>query len=265
MKKYKVYKHIVPNGKVYIGQTCQTTNKRFRHDGTGYAHSPYFYAAIQKYGWDNIEHIIVADGLDKNEANWLEKYLIRFYCSDIKGKGYNLTEGGDGSVGCVRSEEFKKNLSEKNKGKKLSDEHKRKISEGNKGKKLSEEHIRLLSMINKGRKLSPEHIEKLRQINKIRVRTPEEIEKSVSKRRGVPLSEETKKKLSDAHKGQHSWNEKEVECVETGERFFSAREAGRKHNLNSSNISFCCRGLRHTCGGFHWIYVEHPAPEVDNN
>lgn len=290
MKQYKVYKHIAPNGKVYIGQTCQTTNKRFRYDGTGYIRSPYFYAAIQKYGWDNIEHEIIAECLNKDEANWLEKYLIKFYNSDVKEKGYNITEGGEGSVGCVRLESFKKHLSEINKGKVLSYEHRKKISEGNKGKKLSVEHRMLLSEINKGKKLSPEHIEKLRQINKARVRTKEEIEKSASKRRGIPLSEETKRKLSESHKGKPSWNKgkhlsdkhkielsksslnrkdisKQVKCVETNVIYESAYEAARQTGLNPSHISACRNGKRLTCGGLHWIYVEHPntAPEVDNN
>ena len=161
----------------------------------------------------------------------------------------------------------------------LTEEHKRKISESNKGKKLSAEHRMLLSEINKGKKLSPEHIEKLQQINKTRVRTKEEIEKSVSKRRGISLSEETKKKLSESHKGKLSWNKgkhlsdkhkkelsksslnrkdisKPVVCVETGIVYPSAYEAGRALNTNPSHISACRNGKRKTAGGFHWKSVE---------
>lgn len=254
-KKFKVYKHVSPNGKIYIGQTCQTLNKRFRHDGVGYKGSTYFIRAIEKYGWDNFEHFVIADNLTKAEADWLEMYLISYYNSNLPEKGYNLAKGGKTCAGVKRSEEFKKHLSEINKGKTLTEEHKRKISKGNRGKKLSDEQKKRISEINKGRKMSPELIERLRQINKTRVRTSEEIEKSAAKHRGIPLSEEHKRKLSEAHKGQHSWNEKEVECIETGNRYFSAREAGRVTNLNSNNISFCCRGLRNTCGGYHWKYV----------
>lgn len=279
-KKYIVYKHISPSGKVYIGQTCQSLKKRFRHDGTGYRGSTHFAAAIQKYGWNNFEHSVIADELTKKEADWLEIYLISYYNSNNPHKGYNLANGGRTCAGVKRSEEFKRYLSEINKGKVLTEEHKRKISESNKGKKLSAEHRMLLSEINKGKKLSQEHIEKLRQINKTRVRTKEEIEKSVSKRRGIPLSEETKKKLSESLKGKPSWNKgkhlsdkhkkeisksslnrkdisKQVKCVETGIIYESAYEAARQTGLNPSHISVCRNGKRLTCGGFHWVYVEY--------
>ena len=94
-KKYIVYKHTSPSGKVYIGQTCQSCTKRFGNKGAGYDKSPHFYAAIQKYGWDNIKHEVMAKDLTKAEANWVEKYLIRYYNSDNKEHGYNMTIGGD--------------------------------------------------------------------------------------------------------------------------------------------------------------------------
>ena len=52
---YIVYQHKNKiNGKVYIGITMQDPERRWRH-GEGYKSSPHFYAAIQKYGWDNFE------------------------------------------------------------------------------------------------------------------------------------------------------------------------------------------------------------------
>lgn len=48
--KYVIYMHEnVINGKVYIGQTCQSLEKRWR-EGEGYASNNYFYRAIKKYG-----------------------------------------------------------------------------------------------------------------------------------------------------------------------------------------------------------------------
>lgn len=58
-KQYYVYKHTVPNGKVYIGITKQNPSKRWLN-GLGYKHSTYFFNAIVKYGWLNIE-------MDKNQ------------------------------------------------------------------------------------------------------------------------------------------------------------------------------------------------------
>lgn len=120
-----------------------------------------------------------------------------------------------------------------------------------------------MSIINKGKKLPPEHIEKLRYIAKTRVRTAEEIEKTASAHRGKKLTEEQKMKLAAAHRGKPSHNSKVVICIETNNEYFSAREAGRRNNLNSNNISSCCRGERNVCGGFHWKYKEHQHKEME--
>ena len=56
---YSVYLHNNKiNNKKYIGITKQKPKNRWGLNGYNYNSSPYFYAAIQKYGWDNFEHII---------------------------------------------------------------------------------------------------------------------------------------------------------------------------------------------------------------
>ena len=93
-KIYCVYIHKnKQNGKVYIGQTCQKPERRWSN-GYGYKGCPKFYAAIQKYGWDNFEHIIVQEYLTKEEADNLEKELISKYDSTSKEAGYNISIGG---------------------------------------------------------------------------------------------------------------------------------------------------------------------------
>lgn len=126
-KNYTVYKHIAPNGKIYIGQTGQKNPKRRWQKGEGYKPNAHFYNAIQKYGWDNIEHVIVATGLTKKEADWLEKYLIAFYETTDRTKGYNNTKGGDGSF--EMTDEVKRKMSEAKLGVKKSDEHRKHLSE----------------------------------------------------------------------------------------------------------------------------------------
>lgn len=127
MKMYKVYEHVFPNGKRYIGITCQTLAKRFGSNGTGYKECPKMYKAIQKHGWENIEHNLLFDGLTKSEAEEKEIELIAKYNSTVDG--YNIEYGGN--VIGTHSEETKKKISIGNKGKKkppLSEEAKRKIS-----------------------------------------------------------------------------------------------------------------------------------------
>lgn len=46
-KKFIVYKHTSPNGKIYIGITSQVPNHRWRN-GNGYKTNPYFTRAIKK-------------------------------------------------------------------------------------------------------------------------------------------------------------------------------------------------------------------------
>ena len=64
---YTVYKHTCPNGKVYIGITKQKPERRWGINGRGYKENEYFYRAIQKYGWQNIKHEIIAEGLTEEE------------------------------------------------------------------------------------------------------------------------------------------------------------------------------------------------------
>lgn len=84
------------NNKVYIGQTIQTDLKDRWKNGAGYKTCTYFYNAIQKYGWENFEHLI----LEQNE-NWTqeeldnkEKEYILLFNSNNPQFGYNICEGG---------------------------------------------------------------------------------------------------------------------------------------------------------------------------
>ena len=92
---YKIYVHINKiNGKMYIGQTCQTIQARWK-DGRGYKESPYFWNAIQKYGWDTFEHIVLMENLSLEEANIFEEELIKKYNTTNRNFGYNVYYGGD--------------------------------------------------------------------------------------------------------------------------------------------------------------------------
>ena len=63
MKKYVIYMHRNKiNNKVYVGQTRDELNRRFK-SGYGYRTSPHFFAAIKKYGWDNFELIVLEENL----------------------------------------------------------------------------------------------------------------------------------------------------------------------------------------------------------
>lgn len=95
---YLIYKHTNKfNGKSYIGQTSQKVTRRWRN-GYGYKDSSIFYAAIQKYGFDNFSHEIIEENIKSKElANQREQFWIAHYNTwiyDPNCKGYNSTKGG---------------------------------------------------------------------------------------------------------------------------------------------------------------------------
>lgn len=99
-KNWTVYKHIFPNGKVYIGITSKQPEKRW-NNGYGYLSKkdgkyiqPPMAHAIIQYGWLNVTHEIIASGLSKKEAGEMEHTLVSKYKSNDEKFGYNMTDGG---------------------------------------------------------------------------------------------------------------------------------------------------------------------------
>ena len=116
-RKWTVYIHRSPSRKYYIGITSQQPEYRWKK-GEGYKTNPYFYKAINKYGWDNFEHIILKDNLTTKEAKELEIRLIAFFKSNNPEYGYNITAGGDGSYGMIKSKETREKISKSLTGRK---------------------------------------------------------------------------------------------------------------------------------------------------
>lgn len=181
------------NGKKYIGQTCQNPKIRWKN-GSNYRSSTYFYSAIQKYGWDNFEHKVVAKNLTKKEADIIEKTLIKCFNTMDAYFGYNLCSGGSRGV---QNKITRKKISMANKGKKkppLTEECKKKISGAQK--------IRLSDptknpMYGKKRPDTAEFNKKTKTGVK---QTEEHIRKRIEKNKGQHRSEEVKQKMSDAAK-----------------------------------------------------------------
>ena len=74
---------------------------------------------------------------------------------------------------------------------------------------------------------------------------------------GKKHTEEAKSKVSQANKGRISYrrNRCPVYCIEINKVFNDATDAGKALNLDSSAILKRCRGERHTCGGYHWEFI----------
>lgn len=131
---YSVYAHVnLINRKVYVG-ISKDPELRWGKNGCLYKGS-LFGKAINKYGWDNFDHMILETDVTLGQAKILEKLYIK--ALDAKApNGYNLTDGGEGTQGYHLSEDAKRRISKRmkevRKGVTFSDEHKKSLSEARK-------------------------------------------------------------------------------------------------------------------------------------
>lgn len=248
-----LYMHTSPSGKVYVGQTVNC-RRRWGYNGEHYKNKKKdgsyiqeaFARALDKYGWNNFRHEVILKNISKSEADYAEKYLIRWY--KIHGMSYNCTEGGEGTCGIHRtySLEEKEKIKERitanppMKGRHHSDETKRKLSLALKGKKLSEERREQMSNAFKGRK----------------------------------HSEESKVKMSEYRKAHPEtwiggWNKKEVYQYDLKGNYldsFSSIEAAAK-SIGKNNCSDICKCLKGECSSAHgyiWKGIKVPRLDLSN-
>ena len=108
---YSVYQHVTPDGMYYFGQT-QNVERRWRNNGAGYkttALQPY----IEKFGWDNIQHIVLFKDQTKENALFIENFLIETAQED--GVCINKNRSGNISKEEGYKQEYDKHYYKKNK------------------------------------------------------------------------------------------------------------------------------------------------------
>lgn len=140
---YCVYIHkLKQDGRIYVGQTGMSLKERSGSNGHRYKNCTKFYNAIQKYGWDSFEHIIIQDNLTLDEANTLEAQLIQDY--DSINNGFNINLGGRNHEWTdeQRRQQSLRMTGEQNPnwGKPRSAETRRKIGEANRISQLGRHH-----------------------------------------------------------------------------------------------------------------------------
>lgn len=218
---YIVYQHIFPNGKRYVGVTRTSVEKRWGYKGHNYK-TQVVGRAIEKYGWDNIEHDIFCVCKTKEQAERVERFLVSHFDTTNPEHGYNVLPGGDVAVNDA-TPEMRYKLGNGSRGRTRTEEEKRKISDGCKrafNRPESNGHI------------------------------------------GKRASEETKKRMRDAHKDMA----KSVDCFTKDGKFVArfrtvndaAEWASGKKNLGTTAISRCCRRVPkyNSAFGFIWRYTE---------
>lgn len=139
MRSYDVYKITNKvNNKVYIGISSKGASARFREHIYAAEHgSPYkIHKAINKYGKDNFLFEVIDFCNSWDELVEKEQYYISLYDSKNDEKGYNMTDGGDGTFGRQQSEETKEKIRQKAIGREVTETTRIKLSEA--GKVLTE-------------------------------------------------------------------------------------------------------------------------------
>ena len=222
-RNYTVYRHIAPNGKMYVGITSQEPKKRWKN-GRGYRFNQYFSRAIEKYGWDNLKHEVLLEGLTKEQAELAEQIFIAYWDLTNHDKGYNINHGGQ--VHGTHSKATREKMSMAKKGKYLG--------ENNYwyGKKFSEKHRRRLSETHKGLLAGKRH-----------------------PLYGKHHTEETRRKMS-ANRPKKAVVQLDKDTLKFVAHFESTHDAHRQTGVAQCLIQKCCAHKGKTAGGYCWEYYE---------
>lgn len=152
---------IVCGPKIYIGQTKDLSNRlsgHFSYLRRGIHKNPHLQAAWNKYGEDEFDFEVIEE-CNESIRDERERFWITFFNSLDRKSGYNIESGGLENK--HHSEESRKLISDKAKGRKVSDESRLKMSLSRKGRIKSRQECEKLSKSLKGRVFTKEHCEKI--------------------------------------------------------------------------------------------------------
>lgn len=273
-RNYCVYRHITPDGKVYVGQTQQKPETRWGN-GRLYKANPEFTAACEYYGWENVRHEILDSNLTQAEAYELERKYIEEMDARNPSKGYNKLAGEQHKpVCCIETGEIFPSLHEAAKKTGLKRDMLKAACTGEYAQ-VARKHWCFLTdrdsfAVDESRKTAPE--------NKpiINMDTGEIYSSCGEAAKKYGISSMTIRKVCQHKKncytaGGHRWaflenfesdkslpshkRVKRVVNVATGETFKSAREAEKMTGANKTGIIRSCKTGK-AVAGHQWRYEE---------
>lgn len=230
-----IYMYTFPNMKRYIGQTYRTLENRQGPGFREYKRQPVLYAAIQKYGINNIQQDILFDNIPtQEEANRLESICILLFktnCAKFRNPsyGYNLTDGG---ASC------------KNYGNKVIC-----LENGTTYINASTASIRLFGHSGYTSKINACCRGVIYQTHGLHFMSADDYTKDAANAR-----------LN--HQRAKSRRSRSVYCIEVDQYFETATEAARYLgdtfgvHTSSSHIMRNCRKQESTSGGYHFLFAE---------
>lgn len=240
------------NGKLYIGQTKASLQRRFKsHCRQKFCRL--LKAAIDKYGVENFAITPIVRCSTLEEMNAREVTCIRLFKTLSTEGGYNLTPGG---WSYERSADHRMRMSIAMKGKmagsanpmfgtRMSDEQKKKMSlitkgrvSAMKGKKHSEETKAKMSFAMRGKLMAEETRKKIGDAL-----------------RGQPKSAATKEKLSKAN----AYRSIPIFCFQNGQIYPSISAASAALGLRSGIVSRVVSGKLKSTGGYSFAAVTQRA------
>lgn len=248
---YKVYAHIFPNNKVYVGITSQTLEDRWKN-GKGYSRNqPLMANAINKYGWNNIRHVLLHDNLSKERAENIEEHFIKdlkLFSSDY---GYNTTMGGNANAPTKKTRML---ISQGLREKWKDDSYREKVVRNMKNKKRSPEAIKNISKSQKERFKDEEQRRHISEVQKGKKRTEQAKKKTSETLKKFYSVEENRIKHKEDMMVRNQCHCRSVLCIELNRKFKSIRDASAWAGMCHQNLSACLQGKRKTYGGYHWKY-----------
>lgn len=227
------------NGKRYVGQTVQPLKVRFnehvrKKDNTLISN------AICKYGSENFYCGVIKICASKAELNYWEKFFIAVLKSK-KTYGYNLTDGGEGTVGYRHPPEVLAKISETKKNSPRVAEHIAKLAEANRGRHPTPETRAKQSAARKGKPKTAEHRAKIAAANTGKKFTPERCANIAASKTGKPLSLKHRAKISATSRGNNPFKNllNELEA-----RQLTYKALSKLIEMPLSSLSYKMQGVR---------------------
>lgn len=211
-----------------MGQTVREERRKSDHKLA--AKDTPFHKAIQKYGYDSFEYVVLhKEIVSIDEMNRLEEEEIERLSTCVPN-GYNLKSGGRNNL---LNEATKEKIRKKALGRVISKETRQKLSTSHKGHIMSEGTKEKIRHTLKGRDKGQDFRDKMKSI-----RSLPEMKKAVSevhtgtRRTGLAL-----RNLREGHFTQR------IICTTTGKIYNSIKEASIDTGVNSLSITRDAKGL----------------------